>query len=206
MNAAPHSIDELLTQMAELDASDLHLTAGSNAVVRVRGQLERLEGTREAHIPTHVRDLIYGILSTEQQKNLETKRQSTSPTRCPASPASASTPSSSARALGAAFRLIPTAVQSLEELGMPEHLDELAEQAARARARDRPDRLRQVDHAGGADRPDQPHPPRAHPHDRGPDRVPALAPELHRQPARGRLGRDRRSPTRCAPRCARTPT
>ena len=46
----------------------------------------------------------------------------------------------------------------------------------------------------------------AHPHDRGPDRVPALAPELHRQPARDRLRRDHRSPTACARRSARTPT
>ena len=79
-------------------------------------------------------------------------------------------------------------------------------EAARPRARDRADRLGQVDDARGARRPHQPHALGAHPHDRGSDRVPALAPQLHRQPARDRLRRDDRSPTACAPRCARTPT
>ncbi len=43
----------------------------------------------------------------------------------------------------------------------------------RHRARHRADRLGQVHHAGGADRRDQHHPRRPHPHDRGSDRVPA---------------------------------
>ena len=49
-------------------------------------------------------------------------------------------------------------------------------QAARPRARHRPDRLGQVDDARVAARPRQPHAARAHPHDRGSDRVPPLAP------------------------------
>ena len=51
---------------------------------------------------------------------------------------------------------------------------------ARPRARDRPDRLRQDDLARGDDRRDQPHPRRAHRHDRGPDRVRARPPALRR--------------------------
>ena len=56
--------------------------------------------------------------------------------------------------------------------------------ASRLRARHRPDRVGQVHLAGGHDRRDQHHPRGAHPHDRGPDRVPARAQEVHRQPAR----------------------
>ena len=81
-------------------------------------------------------------------------------------------------------------------------------EAARARARDRPDRLRQVDDPRRADRPHQPHARRAHPHDRGPDRVPALAPQVHRQPARDRHRRDvvrRRPPRGAAPGPRRDP-
>ena len=81
---------------------------------------------------------------------------STSRTRSRASRASASTPTSSATSVGAAFRLIPARIRTLEELRMPERLYELVRQAARPRARHRPDRLRQVDDARGADRPDQP--------------------------------------------------
>src|ERR671936_337220 len=53
--AAPFSIDELLRRVKELDASDLHLTPGSEPVVRVRGQLERL-GEYETLSPETVRD------------------------------------------------------------------------------------------------------------------------------------------------------
>ena len=58
--------------------------------------------------------------------------------------------------------------------------------AARPRAGHRPDRHRQVDHARGDDRQDQPRAPRAHRHGRGSDRVPAPAQELPGEPARGR--------------------
>ena len=52
-------------------------------------------------------------------------------------------------------------------------------------ARHRADRPRQVDDAGGDDRPDQRHPAGAHHDDRGPDRVHPSPQEVHRQPARG---------------------
>ena len=80
------------------------------------------------------------------------------------------------------------------------------DEAARARPLHRADRLGQVDLAGRADRRDQPGAPRPHHHDRGPDRVPAPAQELHRQPARDRRRRTWASPRRSAVRSARTPT
>src|SRR5581483_12340576 len=68
------SIDDLLGVVVEHDASDLHLPAGSPPVIRVVGRLERLQdyGTLE---PESLRGLLYRILSTEQQKVLETRRQ-----------------------------------------------------------------------------------------------------------------------------------
>ena len=67
---------------------------------------------------------------------------------------------------------------------------------ARPRARHRPDRLGQDDLAGRDDRRDQPHPRRAHRHDRGPDRVRARPPALRHQPARAGRRRHRASPAR----------
>src|SRR6478672_6575915 len=127
MNAAPHSIDELLTKMAELEASDLHLTAGSEPVVRVRGRLERLEGTEKLN-PDMVRDLVYRILSTEQQKNLETKRSVDFAYSLPSVARFRVNVFFQRATLGAAFRMIPTQIKSLEELGLPMHLEELAAQ------------------------------------------------------------------------------
>jgi hypothetical protein len=44
MSENTFSIDTLLEQMVAHDASDLHLTVGSHPALRVRGQLQRLEG------------------------------------------------------------------------------------------------------------------------------------------------------------------
>src|SRR5205085_2234720 len=53
--------------------SDLHITVGSHPVVRVRGHLERLEDAPQLS-PEDTQTLLYRILSTEQQKQLEIKR------------------------------------------------------------------------------------------------------------------------------------
>ena len=70
----PLSIDELVREMKNLDASDLHLTADSKPMVRRRGELEPLEH-HELLTPELTRATCSTeILSTEQQKVLETRR------------------------------------------------------------------------------------------------------------------------------------
>src|SRR6478735_2952845 len=95
-DAAITSIDQLLTQMVQLNASDLHITVGSPPVVRLRGHLQRFDGVPSLSAD-ETRDLLYRILSSEQQKRLEINRQLDLAHSIPASRASASTSSSSAR-------------------------------------------------------------------------------------------------------------
>ena len=57
--------------------------------------------------------------------------------------------------VGAAFRLIPTEIKQLKELGVPESVGSFSQLPARSRARHRPDRFGQVDDARRADRPGQ---------------------------------------------------
>ena len=200
MTTELHSIDELLTVMVERSASDLHLTVGSPAVIRVNGRLERL-ADHDTLQPEEIRTLVYRILSTEQQKTLETRRQIDFSHSIPGLARFRVNTYFQRGALGAAFRLIPDEIKTLEQLGLPAAAHRARRQAARPRARHRADRLGQVDDARVAAPPHQPHAARAHPHDRGPDRVPAHARQLHRQPARDRPGRDdvRRGPPRRAP-------
>ena len=68
------SIDQLLMQMVQLQASDLHITVGAPPVVRLQGHLQRFEGVR-AMSADDTRELLYRILSSEQQKRLEINRQ-----------------------------------------------------------------------------------------------------------------------------------
>jgi twitching motility protein PilT len=120
------SIDDLLAVMVERDASDLHLTAGSPPVIRVHGQLQRL-ADHEKMTPDETRTLLYRILSTEQQKILETRRQLDFSYSVPGLARFRVNTFFQRESLGAAFRMIPAEIKSLEQLGIPTKLYELAD-------------------------------------------------------------------------------
>jgi twitching motility protein PilT len=122
----PRSIDDLLAQMVEADASDLHLAVGSPAVMRVRGHIERIANETPLS-PEEARDLIYGILNTSQQKTLEAERQLDFAYAVPGLARFRVNAYFQRASVGAAFRLIPARIRTLEELKMPERLYELCE-------------------------------------------------------------------------------
>src|ERR671918_2726174 len=121
-----NSIDELLEHMVERNASDLHVTAGTPPVIRVRGEVERVEGF-EPFTPEATQGLLYRILSSEQQKNLELKRQLDFSHSIPGLARFRVNVYFQRESIGAAFRLIPAELKTLEELGIPSSLHTLAE-------------------------------------------------------------------------------
>jgi twitching motility protein PilT len=121
------SVDQLLERMVDLNASDLHVTAGSAPVVRLRGRLERLPEA-PALSPELTHQLLYRILSTEQQKHLEINRQIDFSHAIPGLARFRCNVYWQRESLAAAFRLVPTQLKTLEELGLPASLHELAEQ------------------------------------------------------------------------------
>jgi twitching motility protein PilT len=125
MQNPPISIDILLEQVAARDASDLHVTVDSAPVIRVRGQLERLVDF-EPFNAEDTRNLLYRILSTEQQKQLEIARQLDFSHSVPGLARFRVNVYFQRDTLGAAFRLIPDRIKSTEELGLPTVLRELA--------------------------------------------------------------------------------
>ena len=68
------SIDALLERMVARNASDLHVTVGTPPAMRVHGVLDRYEDVPPL-TPEDTHQLLYRILSTEQQKLLEINRQ-----------------------------------------------------------------------------------------------------------------------------------
>jgi len=123
---AAHSIDELLERMVEANASDLHVTTGTPPAIRVRGEVERLEGF-DALTPEETQQLLYRILSSEQQKNFELNRQLDFSYSIPGLARFRVNVYFQRESIGAAFRLIPTELKTLEELGIPDSLHVLAE-------------------------------------------------------------------------------
>ena len=112
------SIDQLLTQMVQLDASDLHITVGAPPVVRLRGHLQRFEGVAPMSADD-TRDLLYRVLSSDQQKRLEINRQLDFAHSIPGLARFRVNVFFQRETLGAAFRLIPNEIKTLEELGLP---------------------------------------------------------------------------------------
>ncbi len=119
----PLSIDTLLERAVERDASDLHITAGSQPVIRVNGHIEQLSDLRELD-PETTRQLIYRITTTEQQKRLELDRQLDFAYGVRGLGRFRVGAYYQRESLAAAFRMIPADIRSLEELGLPPALHE----------------------------------------------------------------------------------
>ena len=122
---AAYSIDDLLEQMVTRNASDLHLSVGAPPAMRVHGQMERLTDF-PALAADDTQQLLYRIMSSEQQKNLEIKRQIDMSHSIPGLARFRVNIYFQREALGAAFRLIPEELKTLEELGLPSTLREFA--------------------------------------------------------------------------------
>jgi twitching motility protein PilT len=124
--SAALSIDHLLEQTVARSASDLHVTAGTPPAIRVRGRIEPLESV-PALSADDLQQLLYRILSSEQQKHLEIKRQIDLAYSVPGLARFRVNVYFQRGTLGAAFRLIPHELKTLEELGLPPGLHVLAQ-------------------------------------------------------------------------------
>jgi len=120
------SIDALLERMVACNASDLHVTVGAPPAVRVNGKLERYQDI-PALSPDDTHQMLYRILSTEQQKLLEINRNIDFAHSIPGLARFRVNVFFQRGTLGAAFRLIPADIKTLEELGIPNALHALTE-------------------------------------------------------------------------------
>ncbi len=116
---------DLLLEVLERRASDLHIAAGSKPMVRVRGRLVALEDYPTL-TPTDTREVIYSILTNDQRQRLETDWQIDFAYAIPNVARFRVNAYFQRSALGAAFRLIPTDIKSIDELGLPTVCHELA--------------------------------------------------------------------------------
>ena len=124
-SSALNTVDDLLERMVARGASDLHVAVGSKPVVRVNGKLERLDEFA-ALTPDDSLRLLYRMMSTEQQKQLEIKRQLDLSYSIPGLARFRVNIYFQRESLGAAFRMIPSEIKTLEALGMPAQLHDLA--------------------------------------------------------------------------------
>src|SRR6266702_1404673 len=120
------AIDALLERMVARSASDLHVTVGTPPAMRVHGALERYQDVPDLS-PEDTHQMLYRVLSTEQQKLLEINRQIDFAHSIPGLARFRVNVFFQRGTLGAAFRLIPADIKTLEELGIPTALHALTE-------------------------------------------------------------------------------
>lgn len=109
---------DILTEVLESKASDLHLTVGVPPVIRLGGSLEQLDYPRLT--PDDCRELIYSILSEEQRQNLETDWEIDFSYSVPGKARFRVNAFFQRNSLGAAFRLIPVEIKSVDDLALPQ--------------------------------------------------------------------------------------
>jgi twitching motility protein PilT len=120
------SIDSLLEQAVARGASDLHVTAGAAPAARVRGELLPLDGAPGLD-GEGTQQLLYRILTTEQQKRFELDRQLDFSYGVPGLARFRVNVYRQRGAVAAAFRVVPDELKTLEELGLPASLAALTE-------------------------------------------------------------------------------
>jgi twitching motility protein PilT len=109
---------DLLIDVLERRASDLHLTAGSQPMIRVRGRLVALEEYPKL-MPADTREIVYGILTNDQRQRLETDWQIDFAYAIPGRARFRVNAYFQRSSLGAAFRLIPSILTPIDDLGLP---------------------------------------------------------------------------------------
>ena len=113
--------DVMLETMRQ-GASDLHLTAGSPPLIRIRGQLQTLDTPMLT--PQAVREIVYSILTDDQRKRLENDWQIDFAYSIPGEARFRVNAYFQRASIGAAFRLIPSEMPDLDSLGLPPVLRE----------------------------------------------------------------------------------
>ena len=124
-SSADIPILELLEQVLERGASDLHITSGSPPTLRVHGSLVRLDHYPRLD-PEQLQRMIYSILTQKQRERLEQDLELDVSYSLPGKARFRVNVYFQRDALGAAFRLIPFEIRSIEELGLPQQVEEFA--------------------------------------------------------------------------------
>lgn len=118
-------IQELLQLAVAADASDLHLTEGMPPVLRIDGQIRPLDNIEPLN-KDRIRKMVYEILSRPQIERFESELELDTSLQLADLNRVRINVHKQRGAIEAAFRIIPSRIKSLEELGLPMTVAQLA--------------------------------------------------------------------------------
>ncbi len=117
-------IGELLAFGVKNGASDLHLSAGVPPMIRVSGDMKKINLPPLEH--SQVRDMVYDIMNDKQRKEYEKYLECDFSFEIPGLARFRVNALNQNRGSGAVFRTIPSEILSLEQLKAPELFKEIA--------------------------------------------------------------------------------
>jgi twitching motility protein PilT len=118
-------IAQLLAFGVKQGASDLHLSAGLPPMIRVDGDIRRINVPEMDHKQVH--DMIYDIMSDKQRKDYEEFWETDFSFQIPGLARFRVNAFNHNRGSGGVFRTIPSKILSLEDLGAPKIFQEISE-------------------------------------------------------------------------------
>ncbi len=118
-------ITELLAFSEKQGASDLHLSAGLPPMIRVDGDIRRINLPALDHKEVH--ELIYEIMNDKQRKDFEEFLETDFSFEIPDLARFRVNAFNHNRGAGAVFRTIPSDILALEDLGTPPIFKEIAD-------------------------------------------------------------------------------
>ena len=118
-------IAQLLAFGVKQGASDLHLSAGLPPMIRVDGDIRRINVPEMDHKQVH--DMIYDIMSDKQRKDFEEFFETDFSFEIPGLARFRVNAFNHNRGAGGVFRTIPSKILSLEDLGAPKIFEEISE-------------------------------------------------------------------------------
>ena len=118
-------LTDLLVEVLEKGASDLHITAGARPTIRLHGSLGQLE-ERPILTPPVIQRMMYAILTQRQREKFEEELELDFAYAVPGKARFRVNLYRQRDALGAAFRLIPYEIKALEDLGIPPSISNFA--------------------------------------------------------------------------------
>jgi twitching motility protein PilT len=116
-------ISELLIFVQKENASDLHLSAGESPMVRIHGEMKRIEMPPISKENLHM--MLYDILSDQQRKRFEEMHELDFSIDLKGIARFRVNAFRQARGEGVVFRVIPSKILTIEQLGLPKSLREV---------------------------------------------------------------------------------
>ena len=124
----PFDLIQALTQVIELDGSDLCVKAGNRPLVRIDGELRWLDPKARRLGPQDTIEVLHSVLPDARVQEFETLHEIDFAYSVPNLGRFRVNGYMQRGAVSMVFRLVPHAIRSLEELGLPDVIRRLAEE------------------------------------------------------------------------------